>query len=187
MERPFLYFDLGSPYAYLAVERAGRVLGIAPELRPVLLGAIFKWRGWGSWAQTEERDERVADIERRAASYGLPPLVWPVAWPMNGLTAMRATTWAAREGAIGPFARAVFRHQFAAGEDVSGLDALAAIGEEVGLDPAALRAAVARDDVKDELRSATEAAWEAGVRGIPTLASRGRLFYGDDRLECAAA
>src|SRR5829696_3481699 len=36
-----LYYDLASPYAYLAVARAADVLGAEPELKPVLVGAIF--------------------------------------------------------------------------------------------------------------------------------------------------
>ena len=48
-----LYYDLASPYAYLAVSRAAEVLGAAPRLQPVLVGAIFGWRGRGSWALTD--------------------------------------------------------------------------------------------------------------------------------------
>src|SRR4051794_16398194 len=80
-----LYVDLGSPYAYLAVARAPGVLGSAPVLRPVLLGAIFRARGSGSWARTEGRAAGIAEVERRAAAYGLPPLRWPTVWPGNGL------------------------------------------------------------------------------------------------------
>jgi 2-hydroxychromene-2-carboxylate isomerase len=47
---PILYFDLGSPYAYLAMQRAPSILRLAPETEPVLLGAIFARRGFGSWA-----------------------------------------------------------------------------------------------------------------------------------------
>jgi|tagenome__1003787_1003787.scaffolds.fasta_scaffold17790688_2 2-hydroxychromene-2-carboxylate isomerase len=50
-----LYFDLGSPYAYLAVLPAEVVLGRPPDLEPVLLGAIFGLRGHRSWSQTAER------------------------------------------------------------------------------------------------------------------------------------
>ena len=55
---PLLFYDLGSPYAYLAVERAERVLGAPPELRPVLLGAIFAARGSGSWRASSSHDAR---------------------------------------------------------------------------------------------------------------------------------
>ena len=182
-----LYFDLGSPYAYLAVERAPAVLGVEPELEPVLLGAIMKWRGRGSWAQTPERDAGIAEIDRRAERYGLPPIAWRANWPANGLPAMRAATWAKREGRVREFALSVFRAQFAAGEDMADLAVLAACAERAGLSGEALLEAIATQEVKDALREATQAAWDAGVRGVPTLRIGEALYFGDDRLEEAAA
>src|SRR4051812_33223670 len=121
-----LYFDLASPYAYLAVERAASVLGAEPELEPVLLGAIFGMRGHGSWALTDARPEGIAEIERRAAAYGLP-LTWPADWPMNSLAAMRAAVWAQEQGALAPFAHAAYQRHFGAGEDISAPETLADI------------------------------------------------------------
>src|SRR6185312_4320441 len=130
MADPALYYDLGSPYAYLAVERAERVLGRAPELRPVLLGAIFAARGHGSWSQTPRRAEGIAEVERRAAAYGLPPVRWPDGWPPNTLPAMRAAVWAGREGRGAAFARAAFRRAFVAGADLEDVALLAAVAGE---------------------------------------------------------
>jgi 2-hydroxychromene-2-carboxylate isomerase len=183
---PTLYFDLGSPYAYLAVERAGTVLGAEPVLEPILLGAIFRLRGSGSWAQGPEREPRVADIEARAASYGLPALRWPEAWPANGLSAMRAATWAKQEGRLAPFTRAVFRRQFVDGADIADIGLLRDCARAAGLDPDRMVEAITSEPVKLALRAATDAAWAAGVRGIPTLRIGDQLFYGDDRLEAAA-
>ncbi|MGD9735070.1 MAG: 2-hydroxychromene-2-carboxylate isomerase [Solirubrobacterales bacterium] len=178
-----LYFDLGSPYAHLAVARAERVLGRPPVLRPVLLGAIFAARGFGSWAQSAQREGRIAELEARAARYGLPPFAWPAGWPLDGLAAMRACVWAAEQGALDRFARAAFAREFGRGEDISGVPALAAIAAEVGLPGGELAAAVASAPVKARLRELTEAAWERGVRGIPTVAVGETLIYGDDQLE----
>lgn len=181
-----LYFDLASPYAYLAVERAASVLGSEPDLEPVLLGAIFKLRGHGSWALTEARAEGIAEIERRAAAYGLP-LTWPADWPMNSLAAMRAAIWAQEQGAAAPFAHAAYQRHFGAGEDISSPEVLADIADSVGLAGHALPAAIQSDAIKERLKQATAAAWEAGVQGIPTLvADDGRVLFGDDRLEEAA-
>lgn len=178
-----LYFDLGSPYAHLAVARAERVLGRPPILRPVLLGAIFQARGFGSWAESAQREQRVAELEARAERYGVAPFVWPPGWPLNGLAAMRACVWAEQEGALEPFAHAAFEHEFGRGEDTSGVPALAAIAAEVGLAADGLEAAVASAPVKARLRELTEAAWARGVRGIPTVAVGSTLIYGDDQLE----
>ena len=185
--RALLYFDLGSPYAYLAAERAPEVLGVVPELRPVLLGAVFARRGFGSWSATPGRGKRMAEIEARAERYGLPPLRWPVRWPADGLAAMRAAVWAEREGRLGAFARAVFRAQFAQGGDIGELGLLAACAQEAGLPGGELAEAIGRAEIKQELRDRTDAAWQAGVRGVPTIAVGSSIFYGDDELERAAA
>lgn len=185
-DAPTLYFDLGSPYAYLALERAKAVLGRAPELEPVLLGAIFRWRGRGSWGRTDERSVGMAEVRRRAHRYGLPALVWPTAWPTDGLAAMRAATWARHQGCAGPFAQAVFRRQFAEGGDIADPAVLADCAVRAGLNPADMTAALSDPEVKDALRLATQRAWDAGVRGIPSLRVGSAIFYGDDRLEAAA-
>jgi 2-hydroxychromene-2-carboxylate isomerase len=170
-----LYIDLNSPYAYLSAERL-----TGPELEPILLGAIFQRRGWGSWGLTDEREPRIAEIAERARRYGLPPLAYYDGWPGNGLTAMRAATWAKQQGMTEAFALAVFRRQFVDGVDCTGIDELAAVAETVGLE--GVREAVQSQAVKDALRDATDAAWDAGVRGVPTLRDGDRLVFGDDQL-----
>ncbi|MEA2209352.1 MAG: hypothetical protein QOF54_1829, partial [Solirubrobacteraceae bacterium] len=182
-----LYYDLGSPYAHLAVARSARVLGQEVALQPVLVGAIFARRGWGSWGHTGERERNVAEIARRAAAYGLPPVSWPPGWPNNTLAAMRMAVWADAAGAGEAFARAGFAAAFVHGRDLSERDVLLELAAEVGLgrDDAAL--AIASPEIKAALREATERAMTAGVQGVPTTAVDGQLFYGDDRLEAAAA
>ncbi len=66
-----LFFDVGSPYAYLAVERFEPVAGVRPVLRPVLLGGIFKATGRSTWGRGEERAARMDDISARALALGV--------------------------------------------------------------------------------------------------------------------
>ena len=40
----------------------------------MLLGGLFKRLGRDSWGNGPEREEGIAEIERRASAYGLPPL-----------------------------------------------------------------------------------------------------------------
>ena len=184
--RPQLFYDLGSPYAYLAVERAPDVLGVAPVLEPILLGPIFTLRGRGSWAHTDTRAANVAEVERRAAAAGLPPVAWPAGWPPNTLQAMRAVLWAGHLGRGDDFAREAFRHAFVRGADLGTPAALRDVARAVGLPDAELAAAIADPAIKQELKDRTARAIDLGVRGAPTVAAAGRLFYGDDRLEEAA-
>ena len=154
-----------------------------PRIEPVFLYALFQERGWGSWAHMPTRDEHVAEIERRAAAYGLPPVTWPETWPPNSVNASRSILWAERHGRAADQARALMRGSFAEGRDSSGLDVIREVAAGLGLpadefDPAAF---------KDELRARTAQAWADGVMGVPTLRVGDELFYGDDRLEAAAA
>lgn len=177
-----LYYDLASPYAYLAFARAAEVLGEAPVLQPVLVGAIFAHRGYGSWAHTDTRAENVAEVERRAAAYGLPPVTWPPGWPPNSLGAMRAVVWAEREhGAGEAFSRAAFHAAFAEGEDLGDVATLERLAAGLGLD--GLRDGVADPAVKAALRDATDSAIARGVPGVPAVETAdGRVLFGDDRL-----
>jgi 2-hydroxychromene-2-carboxylate isomerase len=184
---PTLYYDLGSPYAFLAVERVARVLGRPPSLQPVLLGAIFRMRDRGSWGWTDAREGNIAEVERRAAAYGLPPLRWPAGWPNNMLRAMRAATWATDVGAGERFSRVAFRRAFLGGGDLSDLDVLADVARAARLDPVEMLDAIERRAIKARLRDATDAAWARGVTGVPTLVAGDEVFYGDDQLESAAA
>jgi 2-hydroxychromene-2-carboxylate isomerase len=185
--RATFYFDLGSPYAYFAAERISGLFTAAkleqPEWQPVLLGGLFQRFDRGSWAQTPARAEGMAEIERRASAYGLPPIAWPDPWPGNMLTAMRVATFAKQTGRTVSFSLAAFRQAFAAGRDLSDPDNVIIAGAACELHPRALLKAVQTDIVKNALREATAAAGDRGVEGVPALVVGEQVFWGDDRLE----
>jgi 2-hydroxychromene-2-carboxylate isomerase len=189
--RASFYFDLGSPYAYLTAERISALFTGAgleqPEWRPILLGGLFKRFGRDSWANGPGRAEGIAEVERRAAAYGLPPISWPEPWPGNTLFAMRAATFAKQTGRTVSFALAGFRQAFAAGRDLSDPDSVAIAAAACELHPRALFKAVETEAVKRGLREATDEAAELGVVGVPTLVVDGEAFWGDDRAEEAVA
>lgn len=188
-QKPVFYFDLGSPFAYLAAERLQGVLGEQAEWRPVSLGALFKLAGRSSWSlgDPERRRAGMAEVERRARLYGLPPIRWPDPWPGNYLMAMRAATFAYRTGLGDRFTMQAFRNAFQEGSDLGIPAEVLRAAEEAGLEPSAVQAAALNPDVKLALRDATDAAHRLGVFGVPTVAVDDELFWGDDRLEEAAA
>jgi 2-hydroxychromene-2-carboxylate isomerase len=91
--------------------------------------------------------------------------------PLDGLRMMRAATWAKEKDMIDAFAKAVFAQQFVYGRDLSGVDALAAVAEEVGLRGDDLRAAVDSPAVKDRLKATTASAWELACAAYRPSAS----------------
>jgi 2-hydroxychromene-2-carboxylate isomerase len=185
--RAVFYYDLGSPYAYLSAERISGLFTEAeleqPEWQPILLGGLFRRFDRGSWAETPARAEGMAEIERRAAEHGLPPIAWPKPWPNNGLVAMRAATFAKQTGRAISFSLAGFRQAFAAGRDLSDADNVMVAGAACELHPRALLKAVETEAVKGALREATDRAGDLGVEGVPAVVVGEEVFWGDDRLE----
>lgn len=188
-ERASFYFDLGSPYAYLSAERISGLFTEAgqeqPEWRPILLGGLFQRFGRDSWANGPGRAAGIAEVERRASAYGLPPIAWPDPWPGNTLTAMRVATFAKQTGRTVSFSLAAFRQAFAAGRDLTDPDNVMIAGAACELHPRALLKAVQTEIVKSALREATDEAAALGVEGVPAVVVGKRVFWGDDRLEQA--
>lgn len=186
-DRPVFYYDIGSPYAYLVAERVNSVLPEVPVWQPILLGGVFKATGRSSWARGEGRAGGMAEVERRAAFYGLPAIRWPDPFPGNMLSAMRAATFAQQTGRVVAFSLAAFRQAFAAGRDLGDVENVLLAAAACELHPRAVLSGIDSRSVKDALRAATEEAVERGVKGVPTVAVGDELFWGDDHLEEAAA
>jgi 2-hydroxychromene-2-carboxylate isomerase len=188
MAQTVFYYDLGSPYAYLTAERLSKVIPEPVVWQPVSLGGLFKANGRSSWSlgDPDQRHAGIAEIERRARAYGLAPVRWPDPWPANYLFAMRVATFAFTVDRGREFTMQAFRHAFRHGRDLGVPEHVLRAAADAGMDPHAAGDAAADPEIKLALRSATDAAHELGVFGVPTISVSGELFWGDDRLDHAA-
>jgi 2-hydroxychromene-2-carboxylate isomerase len=185
-EAPRFYLGAMSPYSWFAAERIERLLPSA-RWRGVFAGALFKQNGRVSWGLTDERERKLADCEARAASHALGPIRWPEPWPTNDLLVARAMAFCRDQELLKAYALAAMRLSFLDGADLGELDAVLEAGRRVGVDEHELAAALQREDVKDALRAANDEAIAAGAFGVPTVVVGDELFWGDDRLDEAAA
>ena len=113
--RPVFLYDFNSPYAYLAAARVDQVLPATPRWQPIAFAFILRAHDRSPWS-FDERQRRlgVAECERRAEAYGLPPMRWPPGWPIEsyGLTSLRAAIIAENHGLLREFSRAAFARHF---------------------------------------------------------------------------
>ena len=160
-----------------------------PRWQPVLLGGLFKLTGRSSWALGDYRRRQagMAEIERRARGYGLPPIVWPDPWPTDYLAAMRVVTWAFGQRQGEALAMQLSRDAFQRGHELSIEAHVLGAASAAGFDRRDAVDAMRDPEIKRTLREATETAHARGVFGVPTVAIGEELFWGDDRLEDAAA
>lgn len=171
--RATFYFDLGSPFTYLAAERVDRQL-TSVSWRPVL-GEIVE-------AVPPSR----ALAEERARALGLP-IVWPEPGVGSTRPAMRVAALAAERGCGAAFVLAASRLAFCGGFELDHPEVLAeaAAAAGLGLDEC-LRAA--GDSSRDRaMEAAATRLAELGVVRLPAVRVGRVLFSGEDRLSEAVA
>lgn len=184
------FFDPASTYSYLAatqIEAFAKTHGATVVWKPFLLGKAFEATGNKMPAAIPAKGKYLFKDATLWAKLYQVPFLFPKVFPLNSVLASRATIAAAHAGQGLPFALAMFKAYWAEGQDLSQPEAVAAVGQSVGLDGEALLAAAASQPVKDELRTNTEDAIARGVFGAPTFFIGKQMFWGNDRLPLMAA
>lgn len=183
-----LFFDVGSPYSYLAMTQVPGLrerTGARVSLRPFLLGGVFKEVGNASPAGVAAKGRwMLGDLSRWAARYGVP-FRMSSRFPTNTLGVQRALVAAEQrfgEEAMERLAMAFFRAMWVADRDLGSVDERARCAEEANVDGAALAEAVGEPAVKEALKAATSEAVRRGAFGAPTFFVGEMMFWGNDRL-----
>jgi 2-hydroxychromene-2-carboxylate isomerase len=179
--RATFYFDLSSPFTYLAVERVERLF---PGLRwhPAPAEAVHG----SEWSDHRVRSAIERAAEERARALRMP-LVWPERLPGDTRAAMRVAVLAARQGRGGAFALAASRLAFCGGFDLSEPDVLAeaVVAANLGL-PECLEAACDAS-IDAELEATALRLRTAGATALPAVRVGRSLFCGEARVPDAAA
>jgi 2-hydroxychromene-2-carboxylate isomerase len=174
--RVSFFFDLASPWTYLAAERVDRRFADVrwqPAIGEALPGA------------RELASQRRA-AEQRADELQLP-LVWPEAQPAAGRSAMRVAALAAEHGRSAEFVLAASRLAFCGGYDIDDPEILAeaAAAADLGLDECLRAAGELRRD--GPMEQAALRLLAQGADELPVLVVGRSLFCGEHRLPEAAA
>jgi 2-hydroxychromene-2-carboxylate isomerase len=166
--RAAFFFDLASPVAYLAAERA---LQTHPGVAwvPVLARELPGAETFDAYRCAEERDIALAQIERSASERGLQPLRWPDPFPFDSLFAMRVATYAKQIGRTVAFALAAYRQAFAGGRSLADPDNVVIAAAACEMHPSAVVKAAELRGVRDALEEATARAVALGVRDVPAV------------------
>jgi 2-hydroxychromene-2-carboxylate isomerase len=187
MKQLTFYFDLISPFAYLAFERLPQALeGLSHSVdyQPVLFAGMLSH--WGQKGPAEIEPKRAWTFrhvgwQAHRHRVALHP---PAQHPFNPLSLLRLALACAPQGRTPSrhVCEQLFRHVWCGGGDANDAGRLAALTAQLApaRDPSS-------DEVKQALKDATANAIAGGVFGVPTIALDGRLFWGVDALEMVAA
>jgi 2-hydroxychromene-2-carboxylate isomerase len=173
------FFDIVSPYSYLAshrIDAVGARAGLPVRWRPFLLGGVFKATGNDMPARVPARGAyMLRDLDRWADRLEIP-FQFPSFFPCNSLIPMRALTWLPEEERR-EAAQRIFHAHWAEARNPQDIELLA---ELLGRQPVV---GAGEPEVKARLRQTTDEAVARGAFGAPSIFVGDQLFFGNDRME----
>jgi 2-hydroxychromene-2-carboxylate isomerase len=186
MKHITFYFDVISPYAYLAFERlpeALQGLNYCVTYQPVLFAGLLKHHGQLGPAEVKpKREWTYRQVHWLAHELGIE-MQLPAAHPFNPLALLRLAAASHPQGLPNRYVtEKLFHHVWRGGQDVEDSQRLQALKEllKPAFDPDSAA-------VKDLLKAHTNEAVSKGIFGVPTLEVDGKLFFGLDALPMLAA
>ena len=182
------YFDFGSPAAWLAYTQLPKLAadtGAAVVMRPMLLGGVFQSTGNRPPISVPLKGTYLfQDFARFARRYGVP-LVMNPHFPINTITLMRIDAGLAMraDARLPAYRDAMFRAIWVDQQNMNDPATVGAVLARAGFDPAAMLAIASDPEVKEELKTLTQAAVDRGIFGAPTFFVGDEMFWGQDRLD----
>jgi 2-hydroxychromene-2-carboxylate isomerase len=175
-------FDLGCPFSYLAAERVDRifdeVVWTPASSSALCCGSLV--------TDPDGLAEYRLSAEKRALELRLP-LIWPERFPEEVPAAMRAAHYAAEQGRGAPFVLAAGRLAFCGGFDLDDPELLAEAAAAAGIDMQGWLHALGELRRDGEIEAAGRALLAAGAERLPALRVGDTLFWGEQRIDEAAA
>jgi 2-hydroxychromene-2-carboxylate isomerase/rhodanese-related sulfurtransferase len=183
------YYDLGSPYAYVAAEKIERLAaryGFTVDWRPIALGLQFKVTGGQplTAAHPWKAEYAAHDFMRNAQFHGVP-MSFPSTFPLAAITASRMAWWLHEnvQAECARFSRALFNAYFVHNKDISNNAVCVEVANQIGLDGATLLTNALSDTNKQAFTVLIAQAQKDKIFGVPMfLFADGQLFWGTDRL-----
>lgn len=177
------YYDVVCPYAYMAfsyLKRADTFKRQGIELRPILLGGLFKLQNREPNPNQSMPAVKSAYIRTdimRQASYFSVPLKFHPRHPVSTVMAMRLIHACDPKQREALSAR-LYQAYWVDNADIDDPEVIDAIAHEFGMGDYGSY----YEESKTSLMEATEQAYHQKVFGVPTIALNHRLYFGADRL-----
>jgi 2-hydroxychromene-2-carboxylate isomerase len=173
-----VYFDYGSPFAYLAAELLPALAarhGAAVAWKPLAIGAI------GSYVRYSPQKGKyvVLDVQRSAAYHGIP-VATPKPLPVQSGLALLVGLAAQDTGLFDALHPLLFRAAWAERRDVSAEGVIRELIGKAGGDAAELLARARRPDTSERLAANAAEAERRGAFGVPSVFLGDELFWGVD-------
>ena len=178
------YFDIISPYAYIAYKKILKIKDINFKLKPILLGGLHNLAGITAPAFNKYKMKNMQNDCELVAKKNNISFKWNSKFPINSLNIMRGYLCvenSKKEEYLNSFFEAYWKEDL----DLSNEENIKILLKKLKIDEHDFFNLIKNQDTKDKLKQFTQEAFEKEVFGAPTFIVNNKIFWGQDRLEYA--
>ena len=178
------YFDIISPYAYIAYKKILKINDINFKLKPILLGGLHNLAGITAPALNKYKMKNMQNDCELVAKKNNISFKWNSKFPINSLNIMRGYLCVKdnkKEEYLNNFFEAYWKEDL----DLSNEENIKILLKKLKIDEHDFFNLIKNQDTKDKLKQFTQEAFEKEVFGAPTFIVNNKIFWGQDRLEYA--
>ena len=178
------YFDIISPYAYIAYKKILKHKNIAFKYKPIFLGGLHNLAGIDAPAFNKYKMKNMINDCKLISEKNNIDFKWNSNFPINSLSIMRGYL-CIKEDKQNDYLNYFFDAYWKDNQDLSNIENVSKLLSKLKVDNDEFFKSIKEQSTKDKLKDLTSEAFQKEVFGAPTFIINNKIFWGQDRLEYA--
>ena len=178
------YFDIISPYAYIAYKNIIKIDNIKFNFKPILLGGLHNLVEIKAPAFNKFKLKNMKNDCELISKKNKINFFWNSKFPINSLYIMRGYL-TVKESKKKEYLDTFFNAYWQDNLDLTLEENIIGLIKNLNMNHIEFFKDISKQEVKDQLKKFTEDAFKKEIFGAPTFVVNNKIFWGQDRLEYA--
>ena len=178
------YFDIISPYAYIAHKKILKQKNIIFNYKPIFLGGLHNLAGINSPAFNKYKLKNNINDCNLVSEKNNIEFKWNSNFPINSLSIMRGYL-CINNNKKNDYLNYFFDAYWKDNQDSSNIENVSKLLNKLNIDSDKFFNSIKEKSIKDKLIELTTDAFNKEVFGAPTFVINNKIFWGQDRLDYA--
>jgi 2-hydroxychromene-2-carboxylate isomerase len=186
MKKIDFYFDISSPYSYLAHEQIKlfeKENKYKSNYMPVFLGGLHQMANITAPGLNPSRAKHMIKDLKICADWYKIKFQFNRYFPLKTINIMRGAIVAENEGFLNNYIDKFFKAAWVDSLNLNDEKILEKFIKNMDINPKNFFEKIKNQTVKEDLKNRTDTAFKKGVFGAPTFIVGSKIFFGQDRLE----
>ena len=175
------YFDIISPYAFIAYKNITKIESIKFNYKPILLGGLHNLVEITAPAFNKFKLKNMKNDCELISKKNKINFYWNSKFPINTLYIMRGYL-ILKESKKKEYLETFFNAYWQDDLDLSLEENIIPLVKNLNINPKEFFKNISKQEVKDQLKKFTDEAFKKEIFGAPTFVVNNKIFWGQDRL-----